>query len=80
MQWEYRKVGLSVGNCRDTSGQSTDDGILELNRLGREGWEVAQVIPLTGDRGLAHSIVFLLRRQAAKHAGNAAVAGTYLGL
>jgi hypothetical protein len=80
MTWEYRKLGLRVGACGDTPDQPADDSISELNRLGREGWEIARVIPLTGDPCPTHSIVFLLRRQGSQHVSADRIAGTYLGL
>ena len=80
MDWEYRKLGVKMGSSWDTTSQSAENGISELNRLGREGWEVARVIPLSEGHGLTHSIVFLLRREALKPAGSAGIATTYLGL
>jgi len=63
MNWEYRKLGVRVGNSCGTPGQHADEGLSKLNRLGREGWEIARVIPLTAERHLPPSIVFLLRRE-----------------
>jgi hypothetical protein len=63
MKWEYRKLGVSIGGTWDSADRPAD-GISELNRLAREGWQVERVIPLSRRHGRADSIVFLLRREA----------------
>ena len=80
MNWEYRKLGVEVGSAWDTSGRSADNGISELNRLGREGWEVTRVIPLSWGHGLTDSIVFLLRRETPADVGAHGTAATARGL
>ena len=80
MNWEYRKLGVEMGSGWDSSCPPADRGISELNRLGREGWEVTRVIQLSRSHGLTDSIVFLLRRETMSHAPTPGIAAAHSGL
>ena len=80
MKWEYRKLGVEMDSGWDSSCPPADRGISELNRLGREGWEVTRVIPVARGHGLTDSIVFLLRRETPANVSPPGTAATSRGL
>jgi hypothetical protein len=60
MKWEYR--GLDVPTRGLLGVNLPQEFVEELNRLGQEGWEVAQAVPLAVGAGMTERVVFVLKR------------------
>ena len=61
MKWEYRQLHVGVRGM--LSPKLPDSLIPELNELGKEGWEVDQVIELQVGIAGTSAVVFILRRE-----------------
>jgi hypothetical protein len=59
-QWDYTTCPFP-GHKRS---KKHDDRLAELNRLGKEGWEVASTVTLQRATGLPAAVMLLKRRLA----------------
>lgn len=62
-QFEYRTLDVSAN--RSFWGGKVDVQELtdELNRLGREGWEIASSVDLNWGNGSSRSVIIMLKRE-----------------
>jgi len=61
MQWEYRHLDVPT---KGLLGVSLPQEFLDdLNRLGKEGWELVQALPLATGTGITERVIFVLKRQ-----------------
>jgi glycosyltransferase involved in cell wall biosynthesis len=50
-KYEYKVLVLQTGTFRQN--KAVEDWIKELNKLGKEGWELVAVIPMVAQLGFA---------------------------
>ena len=61
MKWEYQQLQVEARGLLST--RLPDDFISELNELGKDGWEVDQVVGLQIGMGTTAAVVFILKRE-----------------
>ena len=61
MKWEYRQFQVEVRGL--LGGKLTDHFVSELNKLGKDGWELDQTVGLQVGSGTTAAVVFILKRE-----------------
>lgn len=62
MEWEYYTLKMKVAGFW---GAKIDTQLIDgtLNELGREGWELVSLIPVTQAYGIVKELVMVFKRQ-----------------
>ncbi len=63
MKWEYRQYEVKTADFWAWQGNIPESVIIDLNRLGDEGWELVAAVPLSRVGGRTDFVSFLLRRE-----------------
>ena len=61
MKWEYCQMEVKTKGF--ATSRIPDDCATELNALGREGWELVQVVPTARAFGRTDYVTFILKRE-----------------
>ena len=61
-EWEYHVVVLEIGRMWSNPTVNVDELGALLNRLGRDGWELASSLDVNQHQGASNEIVLLFKR------------------
>ena len=61
MKWECRQLQVEVRGL--LGGKLPDHFVSELNRLGKDDWELVQAVGLQIGSGTTAAVVFMLKRE-----------------